>query len=331
VTRIPAVHWERVKSAAPRPFDLFLAAQVIGQKSTEAEKKTAVAIAPFETDPERWAALPWTFEATGQPVPFSEPDAEGWRWELVTIRDVLQGFKNRHPSDFVDGEGSPCCWYTRGPLQRRSVRRGHKFVLTKESLAWSDDPALAFWAQPQEAFRAGGTCEATSSENWEAVRKALALVGPAEIAKRVGLTPRNARYWAAGATLPNDTGKVAAAVVAIAAKVGLLLPEDHALGNEAICAELSGRAATAQCFVGAMAALLAERQGGMRNLARMLDIDKETLRGWLALSGGELRPIKKTNAIIPKLAKFARSEIRALRRRITTNYGPAGDRQAIIA
>jgi hypothetical protein len=198
-------------------------------------------------------------------------------------------------------------------------------------LAWSDDPALAFWAQQPEAFRADGTREATSSENWEAVRKALALVGPAAIAKRVGLTERNARRWGAGATLPNEPERVAQAVVAVAAEAELLLPEDHALDSEAICAELPGRAAMAQCFVAAMTALLAERRGGIRSLARVMEIDKDTVRQWLALNEGELRPIKKTNAIIARLAKFARSEIRALKHRITTDHGPAGDRQAIVA
>jgi hypothetical protein len=169
--------WERSKSVAPRPFDLFLVAQVMGRKPSEMDK-LAIVLAPFEPGPERWAALPWIFEASGEPVPFGTPDAEGWRWQLGIIGDILQEYVKRHPDDFLDPEGSPCRWYTRGPLQRRSVRRGHKWVLTKEGLAWSDDPALAFWTQQPEAFRADGMRGAAPSDNWEAVRTALRSLVP---------------------------------------------------------------------------------------------------------------------------------------------------------
>jgi len=55
-----------------------------------------------------------------------------------------------------------------------------------------------------------------------------------------------------------------------------------------------------------------------------------TVRRWFALANAEPRPIGAQNAIVARLAKFSRSEIRKIRRRIATEPGPAGERQAIV-
>jgi hypothetical protein len=54
------------------------------------------------------------------------------------------------------------------------------------------------------------------------------------------------------------------------------------------------------------------------------------VRRWLGLAHDELRPIGDLNRIVARLAKFSRSETRKIRRRIVTEPGPAGDRQAIV-
>jgi hypothetical protein len=91
---------------APRPFDHFLAAQILGRKSDEPDK-FAIAVAPLETAPQKWESLPWIFEASAQPVPFGELDAEGWCWRFVTIGDILRGYVRAHPTDFLDAGGAP--------------------------------------------------------------------------------------------------------------------------------------------------------------------------------------------------------------------------------
>jgi hypothetical protein len=80
--------------------------------------------------------------------------------------------------------------------------------------------------------------------------------------------------------------------------------------------------------------MLAERLGGTRALARAIagdgDTDLEpTVRRWLAFAAGELRPVGEVNRVLGRLAKFSRLEIKKMGRRITTQAGPAGDRQAI--
>jgi hypothetical protein len=82
--------------------------------------------------------------------------------------------------------------------------------------------------------------------------------------------------------------------------------------------------------------MLAERHGGVRALARAMAGEKgpgleATVRRWLTLGPSEFRSIFGLNRIVARLAKFSRSEIRKLHRRIRTESGPAGDRQAVLA
>jgi hypothetical protein len=81
---------------------------------------------------------------------------------------------------------------------------------------------------------------------------------------------------------------------------------------------------------------LERAEGGPRATARTSmageeEIDIEpTVRRWLALAKVEPRPIGELNRIVARLAKFSRAETCKLRRRIATEPGPAGDRQAIV-
>jgi N-acetylmuramoyl-L-alanine amidase len=54
------------------------------------------------------------------------------------------------------------------------------------------------------------------------------------------------------------------------------------------------------------------------------------VRRWRALAGSEPRRIGELNPLLARLAKFSRAETRKMRRRIVTEPGPAGDRQAIV-
>jgi hypothetical protein len=82
--------------------------------------------------------------------------------------------------------------------------------------------------------------------------------------------------------------------------------------------------------------MLAERHGGLRSLARAMAGEhrsdyEPTVRRWLALAQSKPRSIADLNPIVARLAKFSRAEVRKLRRRIRTEPGPAGHRQAILA
>jgi hypothetical protein len=152
----------------------------------------------------------------------------------------------------------------------------------------------------------------------------------------MGLAERSARAWAAGARQPENPSEVARAIVAVAQEAGLgLLADEHHRAEE-ICGELPLRAAAVQCFIAVIVEMLAERHGGLRSLARAmageLRSDYEpTVRRWLALAQSKPRSIVELNRIVSRLGKFSRSEIRKLHRRIRSEPGPVGRRQAILA
>jgi hypothetical protein len=335
-------YFDRVKSVAPRPFDPFLAARVIrhGKHVPGEDRGTAIAVAPYETNPAKWASLPWVFEHDGQPVPLAEK--RGWR--LFTIGEMLDQYVKHRPHDFVDAAGARCRADTRGILQRRPIRDGEKWITTKESLGWSNDPALAFQVQRPEMVCPGRGRASSPSEScdWEAARAALAVVGPAAVAQRLGLDARNPRRWLDGTRLPANPYQTAVAIAQCASRMGLGLPSDDELGVDAICSALPRRAAEAQCFISVAVVLLAQHQGGLRKLAEAMTgkpaaglgpaVDESSIRRWLALAKGPLRPIGETNAILAKLAQFARRLIREKKRRSpSVDAGPAGNRQIIVA
>lgn len=168
------------------------------------------------------------------------------------------------------------------------------------------------------------------------MRPALVIVGPATVARKMELAERTGRAWAAGARRPEKPGEVARAIIAVAHGAGLSLPTDEHLRAEEICRELSHRAAAVQCFIAIAVEMLAERHGGVRGLARAIakqgeDNLESTLRRWLGLAQSEPRSIVELNGIVARISKFSRSEIKKMHRRIRSDSGPAGDRQAILA
>jgi hypothetical protein len=103
---------------------------------------------------------------------------------------------------------------------------------------------------------------------WEStIKPALAVVGSAAVARKMGLAPRTARAWASGERQPEKPGEVAQAIVAVAREAGLGFESDEHLRAGQICAELPGRTAAVQCFVSVMVAMLAERLSGTRALS----------------------------------------------------------------
>jgi hypothetical protein len=317
----------------PRPWNSVLAASAVGRSTRDQKPSSALAVAAFEQDPERWATLDWHFAESGKPVPLNRPDAEGMRWRLVTLREFLSTYA-RHPiPEMLAPDGSPCGPFTRGVLRRRPSRDGEQWLILKEAAVWGDDPRHAFSAPQPERIRAN---RSTVSADWDKIRPALVAVGPTALARKMGLAERSARAWAAGGRQPENPGEVAGAIVAVAHRAGLGLHRDEHLRAEKICVELPPRAAAVQVFIVIATGLLAERYGGVRALARAVAAPdgsdcEPTVRRWLALARSEPRSIAELNRIIARLAKFSRSEIRKSRRRIRREPGPVGDRQAILA
>jgi hypothetical protein len=317
-----------------RPWNSFLVANAIGRNASDPEPRRAVIVAPFERAPGKWAALEWRLAESGEPLTFDRRDTQGVRWRIRTLGQFLRGYA-RHPiPEMLASDSSRCGPFTRGVLQRRPVQDGERWLTLKEAAVWGDDPRHAFSAPEPEKVRAG---RYAASTDWESkIKPALAIVGPTAVARQMRLAGRSERAWAAGVRRPENPGEVARAIVAVAHGAGLSLPTDEHLRIEDICTELPRRAAAVQCLIMTTVGMLAERHGGARPLARAIagengpDLEP-TVRRWLALGQTEPRSIVELNRTVARLAKFSRSEIRRRRRRIRSEPGPGGDRQAVLA
>ena len=65
----PAYSREMKALAGMRPWNSFLVAFVIGHMSDEPGPRTALVVAPFEPDPEKWEVLDWRFGESDKAVP----------------------------------------------------------------------------------------------------------------------------------------------------------------------------------------------------------------------------------------------------------------------
>src|SRR5207237_9386906 len=103
--------------------------------------------------------------------------------------------------------------------------------------------------------------------------------------------------------------EVARAIVAVAGEAGLGFSADEHLRTEEICTELPGRACMVQSFVSVMVAMLAERFGGVRGLARAMvgegETDLEpTVRRWGGLVESPLRQTGDRHSFAAPLAYY---------------------------
>lgn len=318
-----------------RPWNRFLAATAICRVPGVREPITAVVVAPFEPDPEKWETLLWRFAESGELVPLGQPDAAGRCWRLRTLRQFVESYARHTIPEMLTADGSRCGPYTRGLLRRRPVRDGERWLILKEAAVFGDDPQNAFSLPAPETIRPLDLSNQDRAGAWEtAIKPALILVGPATVAKRMSLAPRTGRSWAMGEREPAEPAKVARTIVAIAQELGLGFATDELHRSEEICADLPMRAALVQYLIAAATQWLAKEFGGRRGLARAMqpagESDHEpTLRRWIALGSGEVQPIAYLNGIMARLAKFCRGEIRKKGRRFTVESGPAGDRQVV--
>ena len=136
--------------------------------------------------------------------------------------------------------------------------RRRRFSASKraEAVVYGDNPRHAFSVTPPETVRRPNLADRDGGfAVWEStIKPALAIVGPAAVARKMGLAPRTARAWASGERRPEKPGEVAHAIVDVASEAGLGLPSDEHHRAEQICAELPGRAAAVQCFGSVMTA-----------------------------------------------------------------------------
>jgi hypothetical protein len=201
---------------------------------------------------------------------FNRLDREGVWWRLRTLRDLLHSYATHAIPEMLAPDGARCGPYTRSVLRRRPIRDGERWLLLKEAAFYGDDPSHAFSLTPPEPFRRAAQAEQgrDAEMTWDgALRRALTIVAPAMVARRLGLAVRTARAWAAGARRPEKPGDVVRAIIAIGTRLGSACRPASIRAQE-ICSELPRRAIAVQAFIVITAATLAERHGGVRALTR---------------------------------------------------------------
>src|SRR5207249_781532 len=142
----------RPRNEQIRPFNFYLAATATGTGSAD-KLVTKAVVAPFERDPLKWQRLEWISTDTGRLLELGKPDENGVNWRLRTVGDFLRDYASHTSPEWLDHDGRLCNGQTRGVLRRRAIRDGDRYLSTKESLTWGDDPALAFETPQPEAFR----------------------------------------------------------------------------------------------------------------------------------------------------------------------------------
>ena len=107
-----------------KPFNFILSCHVapFGHPA-DADPERFHLIAPYETDPRKWLALPWIDQYSGKQYRISTTLATGTR-QIARVKsygDVLEEYEFHPEAKCADANGAPCDKQTVGLLQRRHV------------------------------------------------------------------------------------------------------------------------------------------------------------------------------------------------------------------
>jgi hypothetical protein len=91
-----------------RPWNRFLVATAICRVPGVREPTTAVVVAAYEPNPEKWGTLLWRFADSGELVPLGQPDAVGRCWRLRTLRQFVESYARHTIPEMLTADGSRC-------------------------------------------------------------------------------------------------------------------------------------------------------------------------------------------------------------------------------
>jgi hypothetical protein len=208
----------RLRLEQIRPFNFFLTATAVAWDEN-GKLLTRPVVAAFERDPEKWAGLNWAAKESSEPLRFGEADDNGIVWRLKTVGDFLGQYVGHTSPEWLDHNGRPCNPQTCGILTRRPIKDGDRYLLTKESLTWGDDPAHAFQTPQPAAFLEPGEIAVTP------LLPAIKMIGPKAVADRLRLNMSTVTRWIAGKRRPEDIAPIERAIASLAGGFGLF--SDH--------------------------------------------------------------------------------------------------------
>jgi hypothetical protein len=137
----PFATWNAGKPYAQqvKPYNFLLTAYVMPfGHPTGVDPKRFHLVAPFETDPRKWAKLAWRnlYDASGTRYTIrtgASPYAVPGEVRVKTYRDVLDDYRRHPESKSLAPDGTPCTGLTVGLLRRRPVTALYLTHVGKES------------------------------------------------------------------------------------------------------------------------------------------------------------------------------------------------------
>jgi hypothetical protein len=166
---------------------------------------------------------------------------------------------------------------------RSSTRAARKFITGRDRTTFARpvEPAEAFGGLEAEFWPLDGRdddSERAQRDLEAAVRAAIPFAGAAAVARWGKIGKRNVELWATGSCKPADLANAAVAVEGAVIEAAPILYGDASDAPAGFCAELPAKAAIARCFMGIIAAGLAEGSGGWSSLARATGMRRATHR-----------------------------------------------------
>lgn len=291
------------------PFNFFITTTAIVRDENGKPVQQSV-VAPFERDPEKWNRLNWVFTLTGEPLIQDAPEFIGF----VTVGKFLARYADHISPEWLDSSGRPCNGGTVGILTRRPIRDGERYLLTKESLTWGDDPQHAFERDRGGEFRGSDNSGSAVWRNWEnAVRPAMKALGRKAVADALRISPDTVKAWIDGRWAADDIAWVSRAVFYLAGSQGLFTEsqlETH--GITTILSLVPERIALARFFNVFATAMITANIGGIRSTAGKIRIGKNVINRWCSPKNAP-HTLADINSHLAILGRFARAELRKAR------------------
>lgn len=186
-----------------KPFNFILAAHVAPLGHPVGVDPTSFQlIAPYETDPEKWADLPWIDRDTGEcyPITTDRPAPPG-AVRVKSYRGVLESYATHPEPKSAAPDGSPCSQSTVGLLRRREIVEGSRVYIGKESnkLEEVQEGRVHDLDDVQQVFRHPG------DDPWEnEIIPELREVPRKELAGALGVSERTVTSWRQGHSRPRE-------------------------------------------------------------------------------------------------------------------------------
>jgi hypothetical protein len=287
-----------------RPFNFFIAtsANFYDRSLKSQSKKGQAVVASYERDPAKWSGLDWVSTATGETV--NRDNLESF----ITINSFLTAYGRHASKEWLDAAGRVCDHRSYGLMERRPVRDGDLYLLTKASLDLGDSADTAFVEDQGQAFAVD------PGDSWRnVVVPALRIIGLENITIACAVKRARAKEWLLGRSQPSDMNLVLRRVARKAEQLGLdvmAAPDPmQAIIREAQLAWLFNVVATST-IVGSL--------GGVRRAAVIVGATPMLLSRWHRCEAAP-QQLRAINDHVLLLAKYARSKLLESRRRLKSD------------